>query len=241
MIGFYDSGIGGMTIAEPFYGETGLQCVYFGDTTNCPLGEKSASQITEIVTNSVQKLFENGCNIVVLACNTATAVCIRYLQQTWLPAQHFNEPKNILGIIQPTNEAILSGCGYQDMVSILATPATIQSGFYQRELRNLGFKNIHGISCVGLALAIEQHNQNEIQSILRDIFLKHKNTLIKSKSLVLACTHYPLVVDIIADELNKINSSAAIISQSKVVVYELQKYIHRHPEYPQIKGEFIVI
>ncbi len=241
MIGFFDSGVGGLTIAQPFYQKTHLECLFFGDSTHCPLGEKTDNEIHEIVKSGVEKLLLAGCNLVILACNTATAISIRDLQQHYLPLQSFSEPKNILGIIQPTNEAILASCVLSDSVSILATPATIHSGFYQRELEKLGFKNIHGVSAAELAKTIESDDKKLARQIVREIFSDNHTMIRGSKALVLACTHYPIIQNIIQDELINIDSKALIISQSNVVVYELISYLQRHPEYQQTKGSFRVI
>jgi glutamate racemase len=233
MIGFYDSGIGGLNILTqvkkrlPF-----LDTFYMADDLHCPLGEKDEKQIQEIVTNGVKYLMENDCKLVILACNTATAITIKYLQNTWLPK---NYPTNkVLGIIRPVSEELrVLNIATEQKIAILGTPATINSQFYFNELRDFGYNNILNLSAAGLALAIENDNKESIDTILNDLFLRYQNEINSTDVLVLACTHYPYALESICNIWLKQggNKNIQIINQDYLVATRLEGYLNRHPQF----------
>jgi glutamate racemase len=238
MIGFYDSGIGGQTILKevkkrlPF-----LDTLYFGDVKNCPLGEKTDQHIYEIVKNGVQLLFEQGCNLVILACNTATAIAIRRLQNEWLPISY--PDRKILGVIRPVSEELKElQIAKSDNICIMATPATINSGFYIDELNEYGFRNVSQIAVPGLALAIEQSNETEIKEVLKKVLKENQEIVPQIDVLVLACTHYPIALQQIASKIieNGGKKSLQIISQDYLVAVKLQEYLNRYPYLAQFNG-----
>jgi glutamate racemase len=240
MIGFYDSGLGGMTILKEMVelsAATGL--MYYGDTKNVPLGDKTEEEIHSAVEQGVRFLFEKGCNIVVLACNTATVTSVRKLQQEdWL-AQY--PGCNALGVVRPVSEALIEmEVSKESTIAVMATKATIDSQFYQEELRTSGYSNIVDIACVGLALAIEQQDLDMQRSLLKEYF----NTLdiTSINYIVLACTHYPIIQDIIKEEFINAGGSkkVKIISQSEVVPEKLIDYLIRHKEY-ELTGQGVSI
>ncbi|MEI6728915.1 MAG: glutamate racemase [bacterium] len=233
MLGLFDSGVGGLTILKAVEKVLpGKEILYYADNKNCPLGEKSPEQIYQITIKAVELLFNKGCNLVVLACNTATSVAIRRIQEKWLP-QHYPD-KKVLGIIRPVPESLLENKRNRgNLVAVMATPATINEGFYQQEFRDFGFSNILNIPCPGLASAIENADILTINSLL-EVFFKKINTQIPSiDDLVLACTHYPLIKDKIKEKLTKLGAKQdiQIFDQGQIVAIKLIDYLQRHPQY----------
>ena len=230
MIGFYDSGLGGVTILKEMVelsAATGL--MYYGDTKNVPLGEKSDTEIYAAVEQGVRFLFENGCNLVVLACNTATVTTVRKLQGEWLTQF---PGCNVLGIVRPVSEALIEMEVSKDStLAIMGTKATIETQFYQEELRQSGYSNLIDIACLGLALAIEQQDTDMQKKLLKQYFALVDVAAINY--IVLACTHYPIIQDLIKKEFVLAGGSkkVSIISQSEVVPEKLIDYLIRHKEY----------
>ena len=232
MIGFYDSGIGGLTILnEVLKVSPTLDTFYYADSKHCPLGEKPIEEIQLHVVNAVKYLFNNDCELVVLACNTATAASIRYIQQVWLPINYPN--KNVLGVIRPVIiELLEESVDNTSEVVILATKATVESKFYTDDLSTFNFNNVKEISMGNLAYYIENKMINEAHMEIDNIFNSNINTLSKAKAVVLACTHYPYEKDYISSKLSTINpNNPIILSQSTIVAEQLVKYLIRHSQY----------
>ena len=225
-IGFYDSGIGGLTIVQSFLNLTDdVNFVYLADTQFLPLGQKTSLQIRTRMEQVCSYLFQQ-CDLVVLVCNTASVNSIRYLQQQWLP-QHFAN-KQVLGISKPILELLelqfsdFSTFNPNSTLAILCTQATAQSNFYQHEISQIGFKTSTWITSE-LATAIENQDYNQCRSILQT--LKNQQVVIP-KYILLACTHYPIIKDII----QSIFESSVVIDPSQYIAQKLIKYIENHPE-----------
>ena len=249
MLTFYDSGIGGLTIVKEYlklYPSAKIQ--YFADFDILPMGDKSQEQIINQIKTVAIDLFRNS-NLLVLACNTASVNTIRELQQNWLP-KHFPN-KQILSISKPITELLESKYlefKNQKLV-ILATQATIDSGFYQQEFKKIGFESVLAIACPGLCGLIEaligieanssrlidpkQINQiiRRIENIkLEDSSLKRYLTNLKIPTgslILLACTHYP----IIKNQIAKVNPNCTIIDPSQFIAQKLVQYQYCHPLY----------
>jgi glutamate racemase len=232
MIGFYDSGKGGLTILnEVLKLEPSLDTSYYADIKNCPLGEKTDEEILLAVLEGVKYLFAHDCDLVILACNTATARAIRYIQERWLPLLYPN--KNVLGVIRPVAiELIEEGIDKNSKIVILATTATVRSRFYSLDLRDHGYTNITEIAMGNLALAIENDNINESHKIIDTIFEANKEILKDAQAVVLACTHYPYMAEYIELKLDSITKSKTLlISQNNLVAQQLITYLTKHPQY----------
>ncbi|MGL4757792.1 MAG: glutamate racemase [Patescibacteria group bacterium] len=238
MIGFYDSGIGGLTILNSVLNkEPRLDTFYFADSKNCPLGEKTPEQIKKHVTEGVQYLFENGCDLVVLACNTATAVVIRHLQQDWIPNNY--PGKNVLGVVRPVVlELIEEEIRTTDSVVILATKATVNTKFYTEDLAKYNFQNVTEISMENLAIAIENKDSNLAHTIIDAVFSKNQKILSKAKAVVLACTHYPYEIEYIRQSLSKYNKNQPLVlSQNEIVCQQLIKYLDKHKQFSEYNDQ----
>jgi glutamate racemase len=239
MLGLFDSGVGGLTILKDVIKALPDKAiVYYADNENCPLGEKTHDQIYKITQKAVEFLFNQGCNLVILACNTATSVAIRKLQDQWLP---YNYPdKKILGIIRPVPESLLENKrNRSNLIAVMATPVTISQGFYKQELQDFGFTNILDIPCPGLALAIEKSDYVKINSLLKQIFENYSNQIPDIDDLVLACTHYPLIKTQIMSRLNELGAKKdiKIFDQGQIVSQKLVDYLRKHPQFVPEKGQ----
>jgi glutamate racemase len=232
MVGFYDSGLGGVTILKLVNDNfPNISTMYLADTLHCPLGEKTSKEILAYTKSGVSFLFDRGCNLVLLACNTATAVTIRELQNNWLHATY--PDKKILGIIRPVSEKMLEI--HQDKqinIGIMATPATITTGFYEEEMSAAGYHNIFSIPCLGLADSIENQNFKRIDSLLEDYFSSNVEVVRSLDVMILACTHYPIIRNEISNKLKKYGAkpSLKLLSQGTVVAKRLDIYLQNHPE-----------
>lgn len=227
-IGVFDSGYGGLTILDcirkvlPQY-----DYIYIGDNARTPYGTRSFEVVYEFTLQAVNKLFEMGCQLVILACNTASAKALRSIQQKDLP--YIDPRRRVLGVIRPTAECI----GQQTKsrhVGVLATAGTIKSESYVLEIGKL-YPDIHvvGEAC---PLWVPLVENNEFDKPGADYFVKqHIDNLLKKDpqidSVILGCTHYPLLIKKIRQYMpGHIN----IISQGEYVASSLKDYLHRHPE-----------
>ena len=228
-IGIFDTGYGGLTIFEkiaqllPEY-----DYIYLGDNARAPYGTRSFDVVYEFTLQSVRKLFEMGCQLVVLACNTASAKALRSIQQKDLPEMDGN--RRVLGIIRPTVEALGDLVHTPRHIGILGTAGTIQSGSYTLEIQKL-FPNIQvtGEACPMWVPLVEN---NEYNSAGADFFIRKNidnllNSDPKIDTIILACTHYPILLE----KIKKfVNPDINIIAQGNIVARSLQKYLQNHPE-----------
>jgi glutamate racemase len=237
MIGFYDSGKGGMTILnEVLKLEPNLDTFYYADSANCPLGEKTDEEIIIAVLAGIKYLFEHDCDLVILACNTATARAIKYVQACWLPLLYPN--KNVLGVIRPVAiELIDEKISKESKIVILATKATVRSRFYSSDLGDHGYENVQELSMGNLAYAIETDDIDLSKKIIDEILEANINIFEDAKAVVLACTHYPYMEEYIQSKLNSVTSSKpVIISQNILVAKQLFAYLAKHPQFLSNNG-----
>jgi glutamate racemase len=225
MIGFYDSGMGGQKIADMFGEASDIPYICYQDRESLPLGDKTTEQIREIVIAGVEKLFNQGCNLVILACNTASVTTIRYIQSTWLPQNYPN--RQVLGVTVPLIEYLDNFTGLKIKKGLLlATQATIQTGFYQEYLTEAGY-NLDYLACPNLAKAIEQdianqdNNYTESVRILQNL---SENIINKPDYIVLACTHYGYI----ATQIQNVFEVTQIIDPSQYIANRVLDYIQRH-------------
>lgn len=201
--------------------------IYLGDSARCPYGPRSFEVVYEFTLQAVSKLFELGCPLVILACNTASAKALRTIQQINLPV--IDATRRVLGVIRPTAECI-GEITRSRHVGILATAGTIKSESYLLEIHKLSPDIVvTGEACPMWVSLVEN---NEYQSEGADYFVKqHINRLLDKDpmidTIILGCTHYPLLLDKIRQFTP---GHIRIIAQGEYVARSLQDYLNRHPE-----------
>ena len=227
-IGVFDSGYGGLTILSKIR-ETLPQYdyIYLGDNARTPYGTRSFEIVYEFTLQAVNKLFEMGCHLVILACNTASAKALRTIQMNDLP--HLDPQRRVLGVIRPTVECIGS-ITHSRHVGVLATAGTIKSESYPMEIHKL-FPDSH-VSGEACPMWVPLVENNEAQSPGTDYFIQkyidallHKDQQIDT--VILGCTHYPLLLPKIKHFMP---DGIEIVSQGEYVAESLKDYLHRHPE-----------
>ena len=227
-IGIFDSGYGGLTILEKIRAELPeYDYIYLGDNARTPYGTRSFDVVYKYTLECVTKLFGMGCHLVILACNTASAKALRTIQQQDLPL--LDPERRVLGVIRPTVEAIGSKTKSKH-IGLLATTGTVQSDSYPLEINKL-YKEII-VTSEACPLWVPIIENNEHNSDGADYFVrKNLENLLKSDpeidTLMLGCTHYPLMLD----KIKKYTPSGiTIISQGELVAASLSAYLKRHPE-----------
>ena len=227
-IGVFDSGYGGLTILDKIRGlMPEYDYIYLGDSARCPYGPRSFEVVYEFTLQAVSKLFELGCPLVILACNTASAKALRTIQQINLPV--IDATRRVLGVIRPTAECI-GEITRSRHVGILATAGTIKSESYLLEIHKLSPDIVvTGEACPMWVSLVEN---NEYQSEGADYFVKqHINRLLDKDpmidTIILGCTHYPLLLDKIRQFTP---GHIRIIAQGEYVARSLRDYLNRHPE-----------
>lgn len=231
-IGIFDSGYGGLTVLSEIQSlMPQYDYLYLGDNYRAPYGSRSFDVVYEFTRQAVEALFDRGCNLVILACNTASAKALRTIQQKDLPLIH--PDKRVLGVIRPTAE-IIGSITKSRHVGILGTEGTIQSGSYQIEINKLAPDIVvTGEACPMWVPLVEsrQIDSSDADAIIKanldSIFLK--DPLIDS--LILGCTHYPLLLGRIRSFLP---ADIYILSQGKYIAHSLKDYLLRHPQMDDI-------
>ncbi len=227
-IGIFDSGYGGLTILEKIRNEMpGYDYIYLGDNARAPYGIRSFEIVYEFTLQAVNFLFEKGCRLVILACNTASAKALRTIQQKDLP--NIDPERRVLGVIRPTVESV-GNLTKTRHVGVLGTPGTILSNSYSIEINKL-FPDITLVS-EACPMWVPLVENQEYENDGADYFIKkyldsilNKDTMIDT--LILGCTHYPLLENKIRKYLPE---QVQILSQGKYVAQSLQNYMKRHPE-----------
>ncbi|MEO5999309.1 MAG: glutamate racemase [Chitinophagaceae bacterium] len=227
-IGVFDSGYGGLTILKEIV--TSLpeyDYLYLGDNARAPYGTRSFETVYKYTLECVRWLFQKGCPLVILACNTASAKALRTIQQNDLPK--INRFNRVLGVIRPTSE-IIGNYTQTGNVGILATPGTVLSESYILEIEK--FFPAITVFQEACPMWVPLVENNEHTSDGADYFVKKHMQNIFSRSenidtLLLACTHYPLLKDKIRRFLPP---RVTLISQGEIVAKSLADYLQRHPE-----------
>lgn len=228
MLGLYDSGIGGLTILKELLKQRPtIKFQYFADTQALPLGDKSFAYIQKRAKLGSQFLFQNQANLNILACNTASVSSIKHLQQTWLPKAY--PSKQILSITTPLVQFYSQKLNHlkEDLGLILFTQKTCESGFYQQEFEAKGFEKLSYLPCTGLADIIETQQQAKIELFLRNYLDKQGIKPQKYSYLILACTHYELILK----NLKTIFYRASVLPSSRYIAAKILNYIDTHPQY----------
>ena len=227
-IGIFDSGYGGLTILHgirqmlPEY-----DYLYLGDNARAPYGPRSFDVVYEFTRQAVQRLFEMGCHLVILGCNTASAKALRTIQQADLPK--WGTERRVLGVIRPTAE-VVGSLTRSRHVGVLATEGTIKSESYNLEIQKLHPDiTVSGVACPFWVPLVEY---NEADSPGADYFVKKRIDQImrldpKIDTIILGCTHYPLLMPKI---LKYLPVSVRVVPQGEYVADSLCRYLQRHPE-----------
>ncbi|CAN5821308.1 glutamate racemase [soil metagenome] len=227
-IGVFDSGYGGLSVLKEI-GATLPQYdyIYLGDNARAPYGTRDFDTVYEYTLQCVKWFFAQGCPLVILACNTASAKALRTIQQNDLPA--IDPSKRVLGVIRPTAEVIgvYSKTGH---VGVMATTGTVQSGSYLIEIEKF-FPDM-GVTQEACPIWVPLVESNEYLSPGADYFVKkHIDHLLQEDTgidtILLACTHYPLLMDKI---LKYVPDGVSVIPQGQIVAGSLKNYLERHPE-----------
>ncbi|MDR0835854.1 MAG: glutamate racemase [Tannerella sp.] len=229
MIGIFDSGYGGLTIFSkiksllPEY-----DYIYLGDNARTPYGARSFDVVYQFTRQAVNKLFEEGCPLVILACNTASAKALRTIQQHDLPLSD-DPTRRVLGVIRPTVE-IVDTLSRTRHVGVLGTSGTVSSQSYELEINKLFPEIIVTSEACPMWVPLVENNEHE--SAGADYFVKkHLDNILQKDAridtLLLGCTHYPLLEPKIRKYLPQ---EITIFSQGERIAESLQDYLNRHPE-----------
>jgi len=241
MIGVFDSGSGGLTVLRALGRRLpDRDFVYLGDHLNAPYGDRDMDEIGRLTLAGVAVLFEEGCRIVVIACNTAAAVSLRRLQQEWLPTAW--PGRRLLGVFVPMVEAItgtpwngveppLPDGGPRSTVGVFATPLTVLTRAWRDEIhRRAPHIEVVQQQCPGLAALIEADAPADAldDAVRQYVAWLLARTETVPDSVILGCTHYPLIADRFAAALPR---GVRIHDQPQAVARSLARYLDRHPEF----------
>ncbi len=229
MIGVFDSGFGGLTILRKFQEILPqYDYIFVGDNARAPYGSRSYETVYAYTLQAVRRLFDMGCPLVILACNTASAKALRSIQQNDLPK--IDPTNRVLGIIRPTAE-VIDRYTRTKHVGILGTQGTVDSQSYIIEIQKLyPHITVHQQACPMLAALVEN---GEISNPGTDYFVKKYYDALLSQSpsidaVVLGCTHYPLLIE--SFEKASAGSPVSFVQQNEIVAHSLADYLVRHPE-----------
>ena len=231
-IGIFDSGFGGLSIFREIHRLLPqYDYIFLGDNARAPYGDRSFDEVYEFTSQAVNQLFDMGCPLVILACNTASAKALRTIQQHVLP-QSADPSRRVLGVIRPTVERV-GNLTYNGHVGLVATRATVSSRSYDMELAKVGHITLTSQPCPKWVPLIESgqlHSEVLYQEVRRDLtelFLADPEI----DTIILGCTHYPLIASLIQQVLLDLDHTEVILMpQGKSVSYALRDYLSRHPE-----------
>ncbi len=232
-VGIFDSGLGGLTVLSAVQERLpDLDLIYLADSANAPYGVRTANDIYDLTTAAVQRLFDGGCDLVILACNTASAAALRRMQEGWVP-----QDKRVLGVFVPLIEALTERQWGDNSpprevavkhVALFATPATVASRAFQRELafRAIGV-DVEAQACGGVVDAIEDGDFILAEALVRSHVDALKRKMPEPHAAILGCTHYPLMQETFQDALG---ADVSVYSQANLVADSLADYLNRHPD-----------
>ena len=251
MIGVFDSGLGGLTVLKQIKQKLPeYDYMYFGDTLHVPYGPRSQKAVFELTKKACDYLFDNGCKLIIIACNTASALALRELQSEYLPVINQSPPEadqplaetnqparnathsvaggliNILGVIRPVAEAFARS-GFKK-IGVIGTAGTVNSNIYIDECKDKRGKiKVIQKATPMLVPFIEEGliKRKELKSILRFYLRDLKQEQVEA--LILGCTHYPLIIKTIRGIMGK---NCFVPNPAKIVADSLHDYLQRHPE-----------
>lgn len=233
-VGVFDSGLGGLTVLDALVRRLpDVPFVYFGDNAHAPYGVRDADDIFRLTCAATERLWAEGCDLVILACNTASAAALKRMQETWVPAD-----KRVLGVFVPLIEALTERQWGDNSpprevavkhVALFATPATVASRAFQRELayRAIGV-DVEAQPCGGVVDAIEQGDEILAEALVRSHVEALKRRMPHPQAAVLGCTHYPLMERTFQEALGP---GVKLFSQADLVAEALADYLTRRPQF----------
>ena len=233
-VGIFDSGLGGLTVWDAVQAQLpDVDFVYLADSAHAPYGVRNADDIYNLTTAATQGLFDAGCDLVILACNTASAAALRRMQEGWIPSD-----KRVLGVFVPLIEAMTERQWGDNSpprevavkhVALFATPATVASRAFQRELafRAIGV-DVEAQACGGVVDAIEEGDMILAEALVRSHVDALKRKMPHPEAAILGCTHYPLLAETFQDALGP---GVNVYSQARLVADSLADYLSRRPEF----------
>jgi len=231
-VGVFDSGLGGLTVLDSVAARMPrIAFVYYGDNANAPYGVRGTDDIYALTCRAVERLWEEGCDLVILACNTASAAALRRMQESGLP-----HGKRVLGVFVPLIEALTERRWGDNSpprevavknVALFATPATVASRAFQRELafRAIGV-DVEAQPCGGVVDAIEAGDMILAEALVHGHVEALKRRMPTPQAAVLGCTHYPLMAEAFQAALGP---EVTVFSQADLVAASLVDYLGRHP------------
>lgn len=226
MVGVFDSGYGGLTILKGFLEKLpNYDYIYLGDNARAPYGSKSQEVIYNYTREAIDFLFKQGCELIIIACNTSSAKALRKIQKDFLPEKY--PDKRVLGVIIPIVEEAAK-LTKSKKVGVIGTRATIGSGSYEMEIKKLNNRlEVYGQPCPLLVPLVEEGwlKKPEAKMILKKYLrpLKQKQV----DTLILGCTHYPFLIDDIKRIMTK---RVKVLNSPEIVAAKLADYLVRHPE-----------
>lgn len=233
-VGVFDSGLGGLTVHQAIANRMpDLPLVYLGDNAHTPYGVRTPDDIFDLTCKGVERLWAEGCDLVILACNTASAAALKRMQESWLP-----QDKRVLGVFVPLIEALTERHWGDNSpprevavkhVALFATPATVASRAFQRELafRAIGV-DVEAQPCGGVVDAIEDGDEMLAEALVRSHVEALKRRMPHPEAAILGCTHYPLMEKAFREALGP---GVAVYSQAGLVAESLEDYLRRRPEF----------
>ncbi|WP_270729953.1 glutamate racemase [Shimia sp. Alg240-R146] len=232
-VGIFDSGLGGLTVLDAVSKRLpDVPFVYFGDNAHAPYGVRDADDVYGLTTQAVERMWDAGCDLVILACNTASAAALRRMQESWVP-----QDKRVLGVLVPLIEALTERSWGDNSppreveikhAALFATPATVASRAFQRELafRAIGV-DVEAQACGGVVDAIEDGDMILAEALVRSHVDALKRKMPEPQAAILGCTHYPIMHDTFQAALGK---DVKVYSQANLVAESLADYLGRHPK-----------
>ncbi len=222
-IGFFDSGLGGLTILKavathlPEY-----DYEYYGDTANLPYGDKTEEEIYELTKQGMEHLFERDCLLVIIACNTASAETLRQLQDTFLPSEY--PDRKILGVVIPMVEEVVD-CNAKRAV-LIATKRTVESRKYDREFAK--FATAPELVSIATPQLVPLIEQGKLEEAVEEVCPMVDELIARGgDSLLLGCTHYTLLKEPLT---NRYGEQLMVFSQAEIIPMKLASYLHKHSE-----------
>jgi glutamate racemase len=250
-IGVFDSGVGGLSVHHRLVDRfPDADFVYLADQANTPYGGRPGEEIVDLTRAGCERLFDQGCDLIILACNTASGVALRRLQQTWLPGYRREKGRalNVLGIIVPTIEAA-TGLPWEheaerrgdkveklDILAVFATPATVNSRVYEIEIdKRRQDVAVFSEPCPEIARMIEAGaGREELAPVIEGHVAAVTQRIGRPPDrAILGCTHYEIVADLFRQALPP---GAPLIHQPQSTAEALARYLERHPEYAAGQG-----
>ncbi|NDV97931.1 glutamate racemase [Salipiger sp. PrR002] len=232
-VGVFDSGLGGLTVLDAVAKRLPeVPFVYYADSSHAPYGVRDAEDIYNLTVDAVHNLWNAGCDLVILACNTASAAALRRMQEGGLP-----KGKRVLGVFVPLIEALTERQWGDNSpprevavqhVALFATPATVRARAFQRELafRAIGV-DVEAQACGGLVDAIEEGDMILAEALVRSHVEALKRKMPEPQAAILGCTHYPLMQEVFQEALGP---EVKVYSQANLVASSLADYLQRHPD-----------